>query len=418
MPIHRIRMIMQNRKCFQSILLICLVCVTSSFAVDDYSDCVLKCLRVGNLSDPYFPEIELNDCNTSICRLRNESEKIFLGKIIKIHKAEKNVNPNNGLIAFAPLEGDASYDEKLKWEEMSDAKKYHFDIELQVNGLYDEKKQMWKIYNDVVKVSADIMEGRVWEGNPMILPYYRPVTWDDSLRMFFLKEDKSSLIVVGFSEPILFTDLKDMSLCGVGVALRERTNYCSSYNPYRYSESVLYEGNPSVDVKKAKKEGPPNVIVYGSVDSVLFSSLEITEEDDDKLRNPKTIESINPKLKKKYLDYLSKLMKYKVTYVISKKGRFDLLSKKWLPDIGKMRMSSIQYSGWTIDENSVLMVRNTIDSLRGDDYIFSGYKSKNGDIRLDYVSKRISKMPTENTHFQMWSRKIENKCYVKPLDIK
>ena len=178
-------------------------------------------------------------------------------------------------------------------------KKYHFDIELQVNGLYDEKKQMWKIYNDVVKVSADIMEGRVWEGDPMILPYYRPVTWDDSLRMFFLKEGKSSLIVVGFSEPILFTDLKDMSLCGVGVALRERTNYCSSYNPYRYSESVLYEGNPSVDVKKAKKEGPPNVIVYGSVDSVLFSSLEITEEDDDKLRNPKTIESINPKLKKK-----------------------------------------------------------------------------------------------------------------------
>ena len=59
-----------------------------------------------------------------------------------------------------------------------------------------------------------------------------------------------------------------------------------------------------------------------------------------------------------------------------------------------------------------------IGNASGGEYIFSGYKSKNGDIRLDYVSKRISKMPTENTHFQMWSRKIENKCYVKPLDIK
>lgn len=382
-----------------------LLCLSVANAKDDYSTCALHCQQVmAPLQDPDFSEYKPAMYNSSFCKLRNASNKIFVGYLKKILKNEKIGNPNQNLLDFFP-----SLDARL-----SAATERHLDLEIQVKEYFDERQSGWKTMDSTIAVSAFVKSGWISDGNPQSIRYHHEIKWDDSLRIFFLTENEAGMSLTGFSKSLDADNSAETRLCIECINLKNGIDEkkCESYNPFVYSESVLYEGNHSVDIRIIKKEGPPNIFVYGKVDSVTLNPLTLTDR--EKSLFSAYLETSSPKLKDKYASLIDRLKKYEVVYSVDVFAFFDSSSKKWIFKSNKEKFYFQQYEGWSVDENSFLLIQNEIDSLNQGNFIFSGHKDKSGKKRLDYLSKLISKEMLTFEHRQLWARKPNRNCYVHP----
>ena len=408
------------------LVVFCLFFLNLSYAMDDYSACVRSCTDLNNPQALYISCRKYQtDYNSTICKLRNASEMVVAGRIKSITDLHEYANPNEALLEYVPYNLDEGCDiddgNVDDWTHLSKSKNSLFKLEIIVSRMYDEQRSIWRKKDSSLTIFANVQEGWIWNGDPTVLHHVDQVHWDDSLRLFFVKKTDSRPTLVGYSKPIKSDKVDEKWMCGDASDISgvfKETHYCSSFDPYVYSESILYEGNPTVDVVMAKKEGKPNYIIYGNVKSVTATSLELTEDDERRFRNSMDIQRINNKLKEAFIKRLKELKKFRVTYVISKKASFDTISKKWNPANGLENVSTVQYEGWSIDEHSAFLIHNTIDSLKKGNYIFSGYRKKGANAQINYVSRPMNGVPSGTGFRQLWTKKINSGCYVRPSELR
>lgn len=412
MAIRNICMIMNNMsRVFLFVLVV--IAFSLSHAMDDYSSCIQNCKRGDD-----FDAISIScrkkqpTYNSNICKLRNASEIFFVGQVRNVVDLHIYTNPNEDLLEFVPrnLDEDCDVDDGdvNDWKNLSKAKKISLELDIHVSLIYDEKLSDWRKKDSTIIVQANVEEGWIWNGNPSLLYHFNQIHWDDSLRIFFVKKNERKSMLVGFSKPVRSKNLDEKWMCGeasdISGIIRD-AEYCKSYDPYVHSESALYKDSS-------------NFIFYGEVDSVTLTPLTMTEKDKYFYQNKNDIEKINEKLKPLYLKRLKNLKKYKVSYMISQKAVFDVKSQRWMPEKGRVKFSAVEYEGWSIDHRSALLIQNSVDSLKNGKFVFSGHKNDDGENYIDYVSRALERAPSSVESRQLWSKKMNSGCYVRPTEIK